>query len=97
MMRQRVVLVTLFLLAYTFMTMQAFQIMPQTACTLTRATRGTLEMKGKGKRVPIDQRGEFIKRQRMIDQREAMLNPQTPTTPGNSHYIDVYEFNHGLT
>jgi len=80
-MRQRVVLVTLFLLAYTFMTMQAFQIMPQTACTLTRATRGTLEMKGKGKRVPIDQRGEYIKRQRMIDQRESMLNPQTPTTP----------------
>ena len=94
MMRQRVVLVTLFLLAYTFMTMQAFQIMPQTA--LTRATRGTLEMKGKGKRVPIDQRGEFIKRQRMIDQRESMLNPQTPTTPGNASLYELIVYTHLL-
>lgn len=48
---------------------------------LRASARANLEMKGKGKRVPIDQRGEFIKRQRMIDQRESMLNPQTPTGP----------------
>lgn len=39
-------------------------------------------MKGKGSRVPIDQRGEFIKRQRMIEQREAMTNPTTTTPDG---------------
>ena len=97
MMTQQAGLIALFLLACAFTAIQAFQVAPPAASTLIRTTRGALEMKGKGKRVPIDQRGEFIKRQRMIDQREAMLNPQTPTTPGNSHYIDVYEFNHGLT
>ena len=45
------------------------------------ASTRSLEMKGKGSRVPINQRGEYIKRQRMIDQREAMLQPQNPTGP----------------
>ena len=31
------------------------------------STKLQLEMKGKGKRVPIDQRGEFIKRQRILE------------------------------
>ena len=37
--------------------------------------RRSLEMKGKGGRVPIDQRGEFIKRQKIMEQRE-VLRPQ---------------------
>lgn len=32
----------------------------------------TLEMKGKGKRVPINQRGEYLKQQRMLDLRQKM-------------------------
>lgn len=31
-----------------------------------------LEMKGKGGRVPINQRGEFLKRQRMIEQQQGI-------------------------
>ena len=85
-MTQRLALLALFLLSCVLTSLQAFQLSPRTPATWTRATRGTLEMKGKGSRVPIDQRGEFIKRQRMIEQREAMTNPTT-TTPGTLHSI----------
>jgi hypothetical protein len=37
-----------------------------------KSTVGSLEMKGKGKRVPIDQRGEFIKQQRMLEVKTQM-------------------------
>lgn len=81
-MTQRLALLALFLLSCVLTSLQAFQLSPRTPATWTRATRGTLEMKGKGSRVPIDQRGEFIKRQRMIEQREAMTNPTTTTPDG---------------
>lgn len=41
-----------------------------------------LEMKGKGNRVPIDQRGEFLKRQRMMElQKEAYKTKADETVP----------------
>lgn len=41
-------------------------------------TRLQLEMKGKGKRVPIDQRGEFVKRQRILEA-QAEMDKRKPT------------------
>eukprot|EP00600_Ochromonadales_sp_CCMP1393_P000792 CAMPEP_0174984526 /NCGR_PEP_ID=MMETSP0004_2-20121128/17775_1 /TAXON_ID=420556 /ORGANISM="Ochromonas sp., Strain CCMP1393" /LENGTH=180 /DNA_ID=CAMNT_0016236953 /DNA_START=144 /DNA_END=686 /DNA_ORIENTATION=- len=35
--------------------------------TMTRSNVGSMQMKGKGRRVPIDQRGEYLKQQRMMD------------------------------
>jgi hypothetical protein len=50
------------IIAMVLCMVQGFHLMPSSRV----ATRSTLEMKGKGGRVPIDQRGEFMKRQRMI-------------------------------
>jgi hypothetical protein len=44
-------------------------------------SRRTLEMKGKGGRVPIDQRGEFIKQQRMMEMREKMQEQKKEGVP----------------
>lgn len=44
----------------------------------TVQTRLQLEMKGKGKRVPIDQRGEFIKRQRILEA-QAQIEKSKPS------------------
>lgn len=46
------------------------------ARTTTRSHVGSMEMKGKGGRVPIDQRGEFLKQQRMMEARDQMLSKQ---------------------
>jgi len=43
--------------------------------------RGDLEMKGKGKRVPIDQRGEFLKQQRMLEARAAVEKDKPDGVP----------------
>jgi hypothetical protein len=43
---------------------------------LKLSQRRSLEMKGKGSRVPINQRGEFVKRQKIMEQRE-MMRPET--------------------
>lgn len=40
-----------------------------------------LEMKGKGNRVPIDQRGEFMKQQRMLEMREKMKSTKAAGVP----------------
>lgn len=40
-----------------------------------------LEMKGKGNRVPIDQRGEFMKQQRMLEMREKMKATKSAGVP----------------
>lgn len=40
-----------------------------------------LEMKGKGGRVPIDQRGEFMKQQRMMEMREKMQASKSEGVP----------------
>ena len=42
-----------------------------------------MSMKKKGGRVPIDQRGEFVKRQRMIEQREEMEKRAGAPAGGN--------------
>jgi len=45
------------------------------------ARRGLMEMKGKGKRVPIDQRGEFLKQQRMMEARNQMEKDKVEGVP----------------
>jgi len=54
---------------------------PSRAGLLSRQTRSTLEMKGKGGRVPIDQRGEFIKQQRMMEVRQKMQASKADGVP----------------
>ena len=51
-----------------FESINAFNIVAPTRFSQQR----NLEMKGKGGRVPINQRGEFLKRQRMIEQQNSM-------------------------
>jgi len=46
--------------------------------TIVTQTRLQLEMKGKEKRVPIDQRGEFVKRQRILEA-QAEIDKKKPT------------------
>jgi len=51
------------------------------ASRVSSQSRRTLEMKGKGGRVPIDQRGEFIKQQRMMEMREKMQEQKKEGVP----------------
>jgi hypothetical protein len=44
----------------------------QSRAASLRTNVGSLVMKGKGGRIPINQRGEFMKRQKMIEQKEAI-------------------------
>ena len=50
-------------------------------CATRSASRGALEMKGKGGRVPIDQRGEFLKKQRMMEQMQKMKESKASGVP----------------
>ena len=46
-----------------------------------RVSSRFLEMKGKGNRVPIDQRGEYMKQQRMLEMREKMQSTKASGVP----------------
>ena len=69
------------LLCFAFVSMMgfvsSFSSMSSSRSIVTQ-TRLQLEMKGKGKRVPIDQRGEFVKRQRILEA-QAEIDKKKPT------------------
>lgn len=46
----------------------------------SNSNRLLLEMKGKGNRVPIDQRGEFLKRQRMMEVQKEMYKTKADSS-----------------
>ena len=56
----------------------SFSSLSSSRSTIVTQTRLQLEMKGKGKRVPIDQRGEFVKRQRILEA-QAEIDKKKPT------------------
>ena len=62
-------------------TAQGWMATSLAASRSSRQSRRTLEMKGKGGRVPIDQRGEFIKQQRMMEMREKMQEQKKEGVP----------------
>lgn len=49
--------------------------------------RRSLEMKGRGSKVPINQRGEFLKRQRMIQAKEQIDQTKTEGVPVFKVYV----------
>ena len=49
----------------------------------TAIGRLNLSMKGKGNRVPVNQRGEFMKQQRMMQQREQLENAKVEGKPNS--------------
>lgn len=51
------------------------------ALTRSRISRGNLEMKGKGGKVPVNQRGEYLKQMRMMEQQNQMKQNQKEGVP----------------
>ena len=76
-----VVLVVIFLCA-----VNAFN--PQTSQRLsTRGNVGQLVMKGKGGKIPINQRGEFLKQQRMMESKNQMEKEKPDGVPVFKVYV----------
>lgn len=67
---------------------QAFNVVSVSSRSQPTA-RLQLEMKGKGKRIPIDQRGEYVKRQRMLEAQEELQKNRPKGVP--IFKVRVYE------
>ena len=59
-------------LALLFITAMAFNSAPRVIKSRSIGSRSDLTMKGKGGKVPVNQRGEYMKQQRMMDQKAQM-------------------------
>lgn len=59
-------LVIIFFVLYTILLIESYQIISQPSY-IKKSNVNSMTMKGKGNRVPIDQRGEFLKQQRMME------------------------------